>query len=154
MLFGRREQRFCAQQRAHTVGAHFGRRVQPAKGPDPGKAGGQGVLQEAAHELQGFQFDGSKLTGFALLVGLVRSRSLGLRPAPLRILFGASQAPQIFVDVQTDIMHFFVHGCLVSFIDDESGTPRASHLADRSPPGDNPRNYTGIKHPLDSLVKP
>ena len=88
------------------------------------------------------------------MVGLVRSRSLGLRPAPSRILFGASQAPQIFVDVQTDIMHFFVHGCLVSFIDDESGTACASHMADRSPPGDNPRNYTGIKHPLNFFVKP
>jgi hypothetical protein len=43
--------------------------MQPAKGPDPGEAGGQGVLQEAAHELQGFQLDGSELTGFALAIG-------------------------------------------------------------------------------------
>jgi hypothetical protein len=26
-----------------------------------------------------------------------------------------------FVDVQSDILHCFAHGCLVSFIDDESG---------------------------------
>jgi len=47
------------------------------------------------------------------MLGLVRSRSLGLRPALSRILFGASQAPQILVDVQADVMYDFVHGCLV-----------------------------------------
>ena len=36
------------------------------------------------------------------------------RPAALRILFGASQAPQILVDVPADVMHDFAHGCLVS----------------------------------------
>ncbi len=48
------------------------------------------------------------------MVGLVHSRSLGLQPATSRILFDASQALQIFVDVQADVMHDFVHGCLVS----------------------------------------
>ena len=86
------------------------------------------------------------------MLGLVRSRSIGLRPARWRILFGASQAPQILVDVQADVMHDFVHGCLVSFIDDESGASYASHIADRSPLGDNQRNR--IKHPLRFSVKP
>src|SRR5262249_34798069 len=49
---------------------------------------------------------------------------------------------RFFMDVQTDIMHFLVHGCLVPFIDDESGASHASHIADRSPLGDNPRYYT------------
>ena len=50
------------------------------------------------------------------MLGLVRSHSLGLRPAASRILFGASQAPQILVDVQSDVMYGFIHdfGCLVS----------------------------------------
>jgi hypothetical protein len=58
------------------------------------------------------------------------------------------------MDVQTDIVDDFLHGCLVSFIDDESGASYASHIADRSPLGDNPRYYTGIKHPLNFFVKP
>ena len=58
------------------------------------------------------------------------------------------------MDVQTDIMHSFIHGCLVPFIDDESGASHTSHAADGSPHGDNPRYYTGIKHPLDVFVKP
>lgn len=60
------------------------------------------------------------------IVGLVRSRSLGPQSATLRILFGAAPAPQNFMDVQTEIMHCFVHGCLVSFLNDESGTSYAS----------------------------
>jgi hypothetical protein len=46
--------------------------------------------------------------------GLVRSRSLGLRPVPSHILFGASQEPQIFVDVEAEVMNDLAHGCLVS----------------------------------------
>ena len=51
-----------------------------------------------------------------------------------------------FMDVQTDIMHSFIDGCLVPFID-ESGTSHASLVAD--PLGDNPRYFTEIKHPLN-----
>ena len=81
------------------------------------------------------------------------TRSLPLtRPARRRILSGASQAPQIFMDVQGDVMHDFVHGCLVLFIVDESGALYASLIADRSPLGDNQRNR--IKHPLRFSVKP
>ena len=58
---------------------------------------------------------------------------------------------RFFVDVQADIMHFFIHGCLVSFID-ESGASHASHNADRSAPADNPPIQ--IKHPLFHFVKP
>ena len=58
------------------------------------------------------------------------------------------------MDVQTDIVHDFLHGCLVPFIVDESGALHASLIADRSPLGDNPRFYTGIKHPLNFFVKP
>jgi hypothetical protein len=52
----------------------------------------------------------------AAMLGLVRFRSLGLRPVLSHILFGAAPAPQIFVDVQADVMHDFVHGCLVSLL--------------------------------------
>jgi len=57
-----------------------------------------------------------------------------------------------FVDVQSEVMHCFVHGCLVRFIDDDSGAEHASHIADRSALADNPR--TRIKHPLRSHAKP
>ena len=40
------------------------------------------------------------------------------------------------------------------FIDNESVASHASLIADRSPLGGNPRNYTGIKHPLYFFVKP
>jgi hypothetical protein len=37
------------------------------------------------------------------------------------------------MDVQTDIVEDFLRGCLVPFIDDESGASHASLIADRSP---------------------
>jgi hypothetical protein len=58
------------------------------------------------------------------------------------------------MDVQTGIVDDFLHGCLFPFIDHESGASHASHLADRPPPGDDPRYYTGTKHLLNFFVKP
>jgi hypothetical protein len=46
---------------------------------------------------------------------------------------------RFLVDVQTDVMHDFLHGCLVSFSTDEPGASHASHSADRSAHADNPR---------------
>jgi hypothetical protein len=69
------------------------------------------------------------------------------------MLRGDGHSDGFFVDVQTDIDASF-HGCLVPFIDDESGALRASLIADRSPLGDNPRYYIGIKYPLNFFVKP
>ena len=60
---------------------------------------------------------------------------------------------RFLVDVQTDVMHDFVHGCLVSFIADESGASHALHVADRPAHAGNPRNPE-IKHPLQLFVKP
>src|SRR3989449_11062787 len=42
--------------------------MQPAKGPNPGETPRQGVLQEAAHELPGLQFNGSEVAGFAFAI--------------------------------------------------------------------------------------
>jgi hypothetical protein len=53
---------------------------------------------------------------------------------------GDGHGDAFFVDVHADVMHDFVHGCLVSFIDDESGASHASHIAGRSAHADNPRN--------------
>jgi hypothetical protein len=50
-------------------------------------------------------------------------------------------------------MHGCVHGCLVSFVGDESGAFNASHMADRSALAGNPR-YSEIKHPLFFFGKP
>jgi hypothetical protein len=36
------------------------------------------------------------------------------------------------VDVQTEVMHDFLHGCLVCFVADQSGATKAFHFADRS----------------------
>jgi hypothetical protein len=78
---------------------------------------GREFLDEFVHGREGAADDAvaADFTGVGgamemAIVGLVRSRSLGLRPATLRILFGASQAPQVFMDVQSDVMHDFVHG--------------------------------------------
>jgi hypothetical protein len=58
---------------------------------------------------------------------------------------------RFFMDVQTEIMHFFIHGCLAAFID-KSGASYASLIADGSAHTDNPRIQ--IKHPLFHLVMP
>ena len=85
------------------------------------------------------------------MVGLVRARSLGLRPVPFAS-FCTALAPEILVDVQSEAMHCFVHGCLVRFIEDDSGAEYAAHIADRSALAGNPR--TRIKHPLRFHVEP
>jgi len=69
VLFGSGEQRFFAQERAHSIEAHFGRRMQPAEGAHASKARWQDVLEEPAHELQRFQSNGDELAGFALAIG-------------------------------------------------------------------------------------
>jgi hypothetical protein len=43
------------------------------------------------------------------------------------------------VDVQAEVMHGFVHECLVSFIAAESGVTSASHTADPSAYAAHPR---------------
>jgi hypothetical protein len=52
---------------------------------------------------------------------------------------GKGEGDCFFVDVQTEVMHDFIHGCLVSYIADESGATHALHIADRSAHADNPR---------------
>jgi hypothetical protein len=42
-VFGRREHRLFSEQGAHAVGAHFGRRMQPAEGAHAGKVRWQDV---------------------------------------------------------------------------------------------------------------
>jgi hypothetical protein len=46
-----------------------------------------------------------------------------------------------FVDVQTEVVHDFVRGCWVSYIDDESAPTRSRdfRIADRLAHTDNPR---------------
>jgi hypothetical protein len=66
---------------------------------------------------------------------------------------GDGDGDGFLVDVQTEVMHDFVHGCLVSFAVDESGATNAFHIADRPARAGNPR-YRGIKHPLVFLGKP
>lgn len=54
------------------------------------------------------------------------------------------------IDAQTDIMHSLAHEWLVPFMEDESGAACAFPMADRY----SLRNCAGIKHPVDSFVKP
>jgi hypothetical protein len=76
----------------------------------------------------------------------------GLLPSGLRALIQVDcDSDGFLVDVQTEVMHDFIDGCLVSFIDDESGAihSRDSRIADRSAHADNPRQQTEIKHLFD-----
>ena len=74
--------------------------------------------------------------------------------ASISVSFMVPASTTLFMDVQTGIVHDFLHGCLVPFINVESGASHASLIADRSPLGDNPSYYTGIKHPLCFHAKP
>lgn len=44
LFFGGREHWFFTKEGSHAIGAHFGRRMQPAKGPHAGITAGQSVL--------------------------------------------------------------------------------------------------------------
>ena len=68
MFFRRGEQRGLVQQGPHAVGADFGGRMQPAEGAHAGEVARQGVLEQAAHPVQGLQPDGGKLAGLALAI--------------------------------------------------------------------------------------
>ena len=57
-----------SEQSAHAVGAHFGRRMPPAKGAHARKMGWQDVLEKTAHPIHGVQIDGFDLASFAVAV--------------------------------------------------------------------------------------
>jgi len=68
LLFCGSEPGVLTEQGAHAVGAEFGGWMQPAEGADAGKVAGQDVLEKAAHELEGLEFDRGGLAGFALAI--------------------------------------------------------------------------------------
>ena len=73
--------------------------------------------------------------------------------ASISVYFTTGHRSGFFMDVQTDLMHDSLHGSLAPFIEGKSGASHASLILDRSPLGDNPRNYAGITPPLNFLVK-
>jgi hypothetical protein len=68
LLFPRGQRRGFSQQRPHPVAPDFGRGVEPAKGPDPGKSARQCVLEKTGHEIQRVQLHGSRVAALALAV--------------------------------------------------------------------------------------
>ena len=68
-LLRRAEHGRAAEQGAHAVAAHFGRRMQPAEIARAGKIGRQDVLEEAAHPVERVEGDGDVPAGGAVAVG-------------------------------------------------------------------------------------
>ena len=55
------------------------------------------------------------------------------------VLLRDADRDRILVDVQTDIMHDFIHGCLVNMVTNDPASCRISNCVDRSASADNPR---------------